>query len=185
MPLPRTLGLLALVGCAVPYDPGYDLLDTDTDTEVDTEVDSDTDVVVPTLAPADTCAGGRDGDLLLPGTYEGTLDGLTASGFGPRCTGMAVPEGVDGFTRVEVPAGATIDVAFEVRDIDSAVYLLRSCGAPEACVVGADRYFAGAAESVSYTNSTDEAGVVLLGLSVVSATDAAGPFDLTVTITTP
>lgn len=196
--------LAMLAACYTPY-PVVTVDDTDapdTDAVVsspeDTPEDPPDDPPADTTAPADeeppaagtvtgdqpfdSCRDARQGGVLVPGNYSGSMRGFQTSGLEPACL-RPYPwtNGADAFFKVVIPDGATINAWFEAYNRDSQVYLLADCSDGSTCIVGSDEWPTGS-ESFTFTNTSGADQTAYLVLGIYNAATPPQEYDLTVSI---
>jgi len=111
--------------------------------------------------------------LTVPGTYHWPAAGytnMTELSDPNTCTAFgsfpgSASKGIDGLLRVELQAGETLDVRYQLVGGDAIVYLLTDCLSVSSCVEGSDNDFSlGGWETLVYTNSSSAAAVYTLVL---------------------
>jgi hypothetical protein len=120
------------------------------------------------LTPYETCEEALAAAPVASGSYVGSLASFQNSLSMPStCTNYATA-GRDGFVKVSLRAGETLDATYLTIGRDTSFYLLGDCaGTASVCLDGADATYSGQTESLSYTATTDRD--VILGLDCFSS----------------
>ncbi len=152
------------------------------------DLDVSLEVYVPPelLAVTNNCTGF---DALDPidesGTYEVSLDGFSSAwnASGSGCADGAYSAGTDGVASIWLDEGDTVTARWSHPFCDQVLYLKSTCGDLGTCVAGADDSYSGGAETLTYTNTTGQAGAFALVLDQYSTcgVTAGNPGTLTLT----
>jgi hypothetical protein len=133
-------------------------------------------------APADTCAEAKAMPPLALGDFSGTMVINGTAGLDLPCIGRPT-RGKDGWFKVAVPPGRTLDVWQRFTDSDAQLALVRDCDQPATtCMLGRDDAWVGFGETVVWPNNSTDWAEVYLFIGTFHHDSNAGPYLMEVSL---